>query len=349
MALLGFDDNLYKALTSPTRLTPGGGLTANGSSNPSGLSALFATAASSGGKGDTGAQTERFSGSPFGGPDTSDQDKWYGDEFDWWDLTGGWNDPYPGGWGATGFELDPEPTTYGGGQGTTPPGTGSTGLPPVNNPFSGFFQDPKNILGVVNLGLSAIGTYLNMKEEEAAKEAVKQQREDLLDEVARVTSPAHFIGVFRSLLPSFRASVAAQSGSQVEGAVANSLARRGMVGTGVGTALTGAAAGSTEAVAVQEAMAAAEGVVNSELAGLGLNAQTFLDESVFTSGLGDLIITTGSLLSQLLSAGLTAAGGGGGGATSGGNVASGGYNPNDPNAWQGEVPPFRPLVPGGGN
>src|SRR3989304_43559 len=76
-----------------------------------------------------------------------------------------------------------------------------------------------------------------------AKAREARRKRKLEERIRFVTSPENFNAVFTQLTPLFRATIAQPIGAAVESATATENARRGLTGTGIGSARRAAPAG----------------------------------------------------------------------------------------------------------
>lgn len=97
------------------------------------------------------------------------------------------------------------------------------------------------------------------------KRAEKKQKK--LEKQLRVlASPEHLAATTKKLTPQFREQIAGGAGAELTGAIQTGVARRGLTGTGIGTALTAGAAAVPETMAFREALGQAQDVVGRQIA-----------------------------------------------------------------------------------
>jgi hypothetical protein len=187
----------------------------------------------------------------------------------------------------------PSTTTTSGTIGTDPTSGGSSGGSNTNQ-----------IMEWIGVGTDVLGSYLDYKAQKAQAQAYEDEREEIREQAAQIASPGNFLSVFQSLLPSFRTAVEATQGATIRNAVANQIARvSGLQDTGFAAALNSLAPAANDATAIAQALQAAEGVVNNQLAGLGLEVQSLPELPVVVPNFGDEIIRLGDSFAQLFGSG----------------------------------------------
>jgi hypothetical protein len=102
------------------------------------------------------------------------------------------------------------------------------------------------------------------KQKAARNERRRQTR------IRALASPAHLADVMKSLQPMMKMIVASNLGPQFQTMVADSLAKHGLTGTGVGEAFRSSAAAAPAIFATEGAASEAGNVVNRELAAEGM-------------------------------------------------------------------------------
>jgi len=173
--------------------------------------------------------------------------------------------------GATDFPVGDPLDPFGGGLGEPGPASGGTGEPGSGGSGGGggsgtnFFQDPANIFALINAGIAA---FSGIRDARARNDAIAFTKQQLAN-ARRLASPDNFTDIVARLQPMFRELVAQGLGPQFTQNLQSNLAKRGLVGTGVGTALSnvGESIPSTFALssALREGGRIQEGQVGAEL------------------------------------------------------------------------------------
>ena len=120
---------------------------------------------------------------------------------------------------------------------------------------------------VVGAGIGALSGFMSGRRR---KKAERQERRRQA-RIRQIASPAHLAETMTALAPMFKQIVASGLGPQFSAMVADSLAKHGMTGTGVGEAMRTGAASAPAIFATQAAGAEAGNVVKRELAAEGMN------------------------------------------------------------------------------
>jgi hypothetical protein len=114
----------------------------------------------------------------------------------------------------------------------------------------------------------------------AMRKALAKKRHELMG----LASPKHLADVTQQLTPQFRQQVAGGAGAEASQAITDAVARRGLSGTGIGTALEGGAAAIPEIMAFKESLGTAKAVVTNQMN----TARGLAGSSVGEYGMGDV-------------------------------------------------------------
>jgi len=106
-----------------------------------------------------------------------------------------------------------------------------------------------------------IGGFMGGRAKKRAQKKEKKRQKQL----KHLASPTHLAETTKELTPQFRQQIAGGAGAAMTGAIQTGVARRGLTGTGIGTALTAGAAAVPETMAFKEALGQAEGVINRQI------------------------------------------------------------------------------------
>jgi len=155
-------------------------------------------------------------------------------------------------------------------------GGGGSDVASGGSSSGGFFSNPSNIYSLIN---AAIGAFASTRQAGAQNELFGMSEERL--KAARAAAGVeNFASIVSRLQPLFRELVAGGLGPKFTQDVASSLAKRGLIGSGVGAALKNAAFAAPELFALQSAAGEAGriqgGQVSAEL-GAPLPSQARVD------------------------------------------------------------------------
>lgn len=114
----------------------------------------------------------------------------------------------------------------------------------------------------IGAGIGAIAGYIGGKKKKKAAKAEKKRQEN----IRRIASPEHLTELMATLQPMMREVVASGMGPSFQEAVAQSLAKHELTGTGVGEALRAGAVGAPAIFATQLSAEKASETQRTELA-----------------------------------------------------------------------------------
>jgi hypothetical protein len=113
----------------------------------------------------------------------------------------------------------------------------------------------------------AVGGFIGGQKNKKIKKLQKKREKRL----RYLTSPKHFADVTRELTPLFREQVAGGAGAEATAAINSRVARGGLTGTGIGTALSAGAAAIPEVMAFKEALGQSGDIIANQLTHYGVD------------------------------------------------------------------------------
>lgn len=106
-----------------------------------------------------------------------------------------------------------------------------------------------------------IGGFVGGHKKKMMKKALAKQQKML----RKLASPEHLAEVTKKLTPLYREQIAGGAGAEATSAIQNAVARQGLTGTGIGTALSAGGAAIPEIMAFKESLGKSQDVVDREI------------------------------------------------------------------------------------